>query len=211
MKLKTNQFVNVKFLAFLFVMMTSLSFAQNDPSYIDSSGQIEYAREVEKYKVTIVVSEDLAYSSYNENITFDKIKSDYFDKLQSNNVDVSEFKEDQLAYAAMGYRKKGVVYQFETTSEEKFVKLMSIGFSGVNINEKIVYYKPLTSQQIEDMSRKAISEAKSRADLIAKSAGKKVGKIISLNNYKEENKRAFYGTRDLTEHIFTVSVKYALE
>ena len=173
MKLKTNQFVKVKFLAFLFVMMTSLFFAQNDPSYIDSSGQIEYAREVEKYKVTIVVSEDLAYSSYNENITFDKIKSDYFDKLQSNNFDVSEFKEDQLAYAAMGYRKKGVVYQFETTSEEKFVKLMSIGFSGVNINEKIVYYKPLTSHQIEDLSRRAISQAKSRADLIAKSAGKK--------------------------------------
>ena len=61
-------------LALLFVMISSFSFAQIDKSYIDSSGQVEYSREVEKYSATIIVSEDLAYSSYNENITFDKIK-----------------------------------------------------------------------------------------------------------------------------------------
>lgn len=207
---KTNSSVKMKFLTFLFIMVSSVSFAQVDKPYIDSSGQIEYAREVDKYKVTIVVSEDLAYSNYNENITFDKIKSDYFEKLKRNNVNVSAFVEDKLAYSALGYRKKGMVYQFETSSQDKFVELMAIGFSGVAINEKVVFYKKLSSQQIEELSRKAIADAKSRADLIAKSAGKKAGKIISLNNYKEENKRAFYSTRDLTDHIFTVNVRYEL-
>jgi len=208
---KTNQLATLKILALLFVMISSFSFAQTDKPYIDSSGQIEYARDVEKYSATIIVSEDLAYSSYDENITFDKIKSDYFEKLKSNNVKIEDLKEDALAYTALGYRKKGMVYQFETTSQEKFIKLLAIGFSGVNINEKYVYYKPLSSQQVEDLSKKAIASAKTRAEIIAKSAGKKIGGIISLNNYKEESKRGFYSTRDLTDHIFTVSLKYELQ
>lgn len=208
---KSNQSVNLNMLALLFVMISSFSFAQIDKSYIDSSGQVEYSREVEKYSATIIVSEDLAYSSYNENITFDKIKSDYFDKLKNSNVSITELKEDALAYTAMGYRKKGMVYQFETTSQEKFIKLLSISFSGTNVNEKYVYYKPLPSKQVEDLSRRAIADAKTRAEIIAKSADKKIGRILSLNNYKEESKRGFYSTRDLTDHIFTVSVKYELE
>ena len=203
----TNQLTNVKFLALLFVMVSSFSFAQIDKPYIDSNGQVEYEREVEKYSATIIVSEDLAYSSYDQNITFDKIKSDYFDKLKSSNVDVSKLNEDALAYTALGYRKKGMVYQYETTSQEKFIELLSVGFSGVNINEKYVHYKPLSSQQVEDMSKKAIADAKARATIIAKSAGKKIGQIIYLNNYREESKRGFYSTRDLTDHIFSVSVQ----
>ncbi|QCX39924.1 SIMPL domain-containing protein [Aureibaculum algae] len=212
MKLEnTNSLRNLKLLAILFVMISSFSFAQIDKPYIDVSGQVEYSREVEKYSTTIIVSEDLAYNSYDENTSFDKIKSDYFDKLKSNNVNVSQLKEDALAYTAMGYRKKGMVYQFETTSQSKFIELLSTGFSGVNINEKYVYYKPLTSQQVEDLSKKAIEDAKTRAELIAKSAGKKIGTIFTLNNYREESKRAFYNTRDLTDHVFNIGVRYQLQ
>lgn len=208
---KTSQLINVKFLILLFVMVSSFSFAQMDKPYIDISGQIEYSRDVEKYSAVIIVSEDLAYSSYDQNITFDKIKNDYFDKLTSNNVNTSELKEDALAYTALGYRKKGMVYQYETNSQEKFIELLSVGFSGVSINEKYVYYKPLSSQQVEDFSKRAIAKAKTRATIIAKSAGKKLGDIIYLNNYKEESKRGFYSTRDLTDHIFSVSVRYELQ
>ncbi|MDY7396559.1 SIMPL domain-containing protein [Aureibaculum sp. 2210JD6-5] len=203
--------INAKFLALFFVMVSSFSFAQIDKPYIDSSGQVEYSREVEKYSATIVVSEDLAYSSYDENITFEKIKSDYFGKLKNSNVDITKLKEDELAYTAMGYRKKGMVYQFETTSQEKFIELLSVGFSGVNVNEKYVHYKDLSSQQVGELSSKAIADAKTRAEIIAKSAGKKIGGILSLNNYKEESKRGFYSTRDLTDHIFSVSVRYELQ
>lgn len=208
---KTNQLINLKFLALLFVMVSSISFAQIEKPHIDSNGQVDYTRVIEKFEATIIVSEDLAYSSYEENITFDKIKSDYFGKLKSNGVDVSKLKADELSYTGMGYRKKGMVYQFETTSQEKFVQLLSLGSSGVNINEKYIYYKPLSSQQVEDLSKKAITDAKTRAEIIAKSAGKKLGEIISLSNYREESKRGFYSTRDLTDHIFSVSVKYELQ
>ncbi|WP_117879251.1 SIMPL domain-containing protein [Aureibaculum luteum] len=212
MKLEnTNNLRNLKLLAILFVMISSFSFAQIDKPYIDVSGQVEYSREVERYSATIIVSEDLAYNSYDENTSFDKIKSDYFDKLKSNNVNVSQLKEDTLAYTAMGYRKKGMVYQFETTSQSKFIELLSTGFSGVSINEKHVFYKPLTPQQVEDLSKKAIENAKTRAELIAKSAGKKTGTILSLNNYREESKRAFYNTRDLTDHVFNIGVRYQLQ
>ncbi|RPE00007.1 hypothetical protein EGM88_01730 [Aureibaculum marinum] len=212
---KINQFVinylgNIKLLTLLLVMVTSFSNAQVDKAYIEITEQVEYSREIEKYSATIIIAESLVYNSYEENSTFEKIKSDYFKKLESNNFNTSELKEDAFAYAALGYRKKGMIYQFETTSEDKLIKLLSINGNGVSINEKYVHYKPLSAKTVEDLSKKAISESKKRANSIANSAGKKVGELVYLSNYKEESKRAFYSAINLKNHIFSVNVKYKL-
>lgn len=181
-----------------------------EPAAITCNSQVYYERDIATYTAVILIAEDLAYNSYNEPVSLATLKANYFKKLRLKNINTELLKGDPMAFALLGYRKKGCVFLVETANRDLYLDLLSISSEGVQVNEKYVYFHPLTPDEIRDLSTKALHQAREQAKLIAGAADKKVGEVLAINAYREELKRRFYTTSDVQEHAMSLTVKFAI-
>ncbi len=174
--------------------------AQEDKSFIEVVGVTAYKRTVEKYKVTIIISEDMLYNNGSED--FSELKETYLAKVKASGIDISKLKESEFQYLTTGYNKKGTVFNFVTKDKEELIKVLRIKSLGVIIYNRYVTYKPIN---IELLSKKAIENARQKADKIAKNTNKKIGTIIAIEDSNvNEIREAIY------EDSIEMSVNYQM-
>jgi len=201
-------------LTLLVVVFTTQLFAQNKQHFIEVSGETAYEKVIEKYMIDVTVSEALVYDSYNNDTPdFEEIKDRYFDKLTAAGINTNELKEDKLGYLSGSYRKKGMLYHYETTNKDVFLSFLEIRAKGTQIQSKKVRFKDLTDAKKQELMNAAIKTCKTKAQLIAKSIKRELGAIIEVrdSNYGVSKKEITYYNNYNDSSIYYINLKYAIK
>ena len=168
----------------LILFITSPINAQETTS-IKVSGSAKHFDEAPVFYGSISLSE--TYSSYPEEaIALDQIKEKYDAALQKSGLSLKELKENPVAYTINGYEKEGMVYEYETSSFEDFIKFIgtrSRGVQRLNHGAMIIVDK----KEAEKLLKEALQNAKDKAEIIAKAQGKKLGEIIHVYDKNDVN------------------------
>ncbi len=200
-----------------FITITTMTFAQDNRSYIEVTGVVEFEKLVEKYIAKVIVSKELIYNSHTGSstdtlvTTIDALTETYFKKLTAVNFNTKKLNEDRFGYLTTGFRKEGKLFVFETTSKEEYMKLLSVNsLDGTQIYNRYVVYK-LTSNIAAKLAKKAIENAKQKAVFVAKSANKKIGDIITISdNNQNESKEVLYYDNLGDKGLYQVVVRFEL-
>jgi len=195
----------------LYIALIAISItanAQQNKSYIEVTGIVEYDKTVDKYIVKTIISQDLDYNNNCENI--EELKSNYFKKLSSVNFDASKLKEDSLGYLTFGYKKEGTLLILETKSKDEFMKFLTVSSTGMQIYNRDVIYK-LSSQDATNLAKETIENARRKAEKVAGSVNKKIGDILTIIDHNEnKTKETLYYDSLNDKGIYRTSVRFEL-
>lgn len=200
------------FLAVLAALVTSISAAQNNETFIDVQGAAAYTKEVDRYQLEITISPNAYYSYDGAKPTTKEMKEGFFEHMKENGFEEGRFKlVKTVEYYRENYNQDGMVYSFDTGSKDEFAKLMGIkSLNGVNITNKAVTYKPLADR--ESVIAAALEEARKNAAIVAEALGKKLGGIIAVFDHyvpSFSNSGSYY--QEMNESIYYVKVRFAFE
>jgi len=144
---------------------------------IEVNSTVKITKEIIVYRVKVMfnfIGEGDDYSSLEEK------KEAYLKKTQKKGFKIENFKENELEYLIMGY-KKGVLYTYETSSKEKFLSLLKIHINGIyyyDFEQKFIFNEKVYDKSLE----KIIAKAKVKANKIAKKINRRIGKIIMIKD-----------------------------
>ena len=154
------------------------------------------------------------FSNYtSEAISLDQMKEQYDQALKRNGLALSEFKEDPLGYAQLGYDKKGILYQYKTTSIDKFQGFLmskSFGLQRLDYSYTII----IDTDETILLIAKALEDAKLKAQLIASEIGKKLGSVRNIedrNILNTEIKKSMYYEQRIGEYSYEIIVIFDLK
>jgi uncharacterized protein YggE len=134
------------------------------------------------YKTDVTLSLENSYYADNPCTTLDELKAKYFAEVKKRGVDVSKFIQDDMAYSATGYRNDGTTLHFQTKDKEEMLSVVTIKMA--QVMPSYVQVKDVVSEdEVKQLAKKAISEARENAELLAEISGEKVDKIYSINSY----------------------------
>ncbi len=203
-------------LSIAFIAITTMTFAQGNKSYIEVTGVAEFEKSVEKYIAKVIVSKELIYDSHTGSstdtlaTTINTLTEKYFKKLTTTNFDTKKLKEDKFGYLTTGFRKEGKLLVFETASEKEYMKLLSVNLDGTQIYNRYAVYK-LTTNTATELAKKAIENAKQKAQLVAKSTNRKIGEIITISdNNQNKSKEVLYYDNLGDTGLYQVIVRFEL-
>ena len=199
-----------------FIAITTMTFAQDNRSYIEVTGIVEFEKPVKKYIAKVIVAKELIYDSHEGSstetsaTTIDALTDKYFKKLTAVNFDTKKLNEDKFGYLTTGFRKEGKLFIFETTSVKEYVKLLSVNLDGIQIYNRYAVYK-LSTNAATEIAKQAIENAKQKAKLVANSSNKKIGDIIVIsdNNQNESKEVLYYDNLD-DKGLYQVIVRFEL-
>ena len=193
-------------IAFLTITTATVK-AQGDKSFIEVVGTTSYKRTVDQYTVTIIITEDVIMNNGSDE-RFAELKERYLTKVKASGIDISKLKESEFQYLTTGYVKEGTVFSFYTTSKDELIKILKIRSLGVINYNRYATYKPM---DIEVLSKKAIENARQKAEKIAKNSNNKIGAIIAI---KDENvneiREAIYEDSTLVSVNYPITVRFEL-
>jgi len=193
-------------LTIAFITINTAVKAQEKKSFIEVAGTTTYKKSVEKYHATIIISEDMLYNNGSER--FADLKEMYLTKVKASNIDISKFKESEFQYLTTGYNKEGTVFNFETKSRDEFIKGLKIKSLGVVVFSRYVSYKLVDT---EVLSKKAIDNARQKAEKIAKNTNKKVGSIILIKDDNiNEIRESIYEDNTVVPVNYQITVRFEL-
>jgi len=191
-----------------FIAISISTFAQQNESYIDVTGNVEYDKTVEKYIVKTIISQDLDYDNNCESI--EELKSNYFKKLGNANFDTKKLKQDQLAYMTFGYKKEGTLLILETKSKDEFMNFLTVNSTGMQIYNRDVVYK-LSSKEVTNLAKEAIDNARLKAENIARSVNKKLGDILTIIDHNQhKTKETLYYDSLNDKGVYVTQVRFEL-
>lgn len=190
----------------LFVTMTS--FAQNTPNTISVSGNYSYTVQPELTAKMILSLSNVYYDAPGLNLP--ELKSTYLNNISKAGLDKNMVKEDELAYAMMGYEKEGVILEFKTKSLEQLKTFLNVKALGVSKSDASIEFT-LTDDEMANYAKLAYDNAKSKAEAIAKKIGRTVGKAIYISdsNNNKVSESLYYAT-DITSRDYYLTVSFEL-
>ncbi|MEM8509122.1 MAG: hypothetical protein AAF717_14920 [Bacteroidota bacterium] len=167
------------------------------------------------YKATITVGS--GYSSLpTEVMTLESLKQRYKQELEKEGFAFSELKESPngFGYETLGQKKEGLVYAFTTTSMttmRKFMKIRPLGVESIYVVSSIV----IDAKETEELTTLALAQARARGTAIANAMGKKLGKIIKvediLNQWGKTIETSVYYDRPADECQYRLDITFAIE
>jgi len=87
-----------------------------------------------------------------------------------------------MAYSATGYRNDGTILHFQTNNKEEMLSVATIKMA--QVMPSYVQVKDVVSEdEVKQLAKKAIKEARKNAELLAEISGEEVDKIYSINSY----------------------------
>ncbi len=196
---------------FIFFLIPFLGKAQEKKTIKVPGRAIHIDKEL-TFKST--VSLNATYSSYSSDaISLKEMKSRYDDALKQNGLSLADLKEDPSGYIYLGQDKAGTLYNFKTTSVEKFnrfLKSKSFSLQFITNGYSIV----ISKNEAQIVIAKAIENAKEQAKIIAEIANKKLGDILkvednNLINVEIKNQPIYYNL-NIGEYVYDVSVIFEL-
>ena len=142
--------------------------------------------------------------------TIDELKKAYASALSKVNIDFSQFEED-LLYRITSYSyNTSEFYLYQTSSLDEVQRILSQKMEGVTNVRVDILVEELNHNQIGELSKKAIEDAKNQAIIIASKLQKKIGKIITIENSNYRS-QVFYSGRMKEPAKYQVKVTFLLE
>ncbi|EPR74939.1 hypothetical protein ADIWIN_0026 [Winogradskyella psychrotolerans RS-3] len=199
-----------KIIFLMALLFTVPLIAQEHKNTITVVGETETIVDDDSYIVLIGLQQVLVYEGQGEvEVTsLDEVKKNYIKKLEASGIEFSQFTRNTYYEFAMSYsqNRESEYYHFKTSNKEDVRKLSKLKSAGMSVVNTEVEAKKLTNEQLVDLSKKAIDNAKERANALAKEMNKTIGEIISI---VDQNSSAqyiqSYGTSTLQSHAVTVS------
>lgn len=173
-----------QFIVALLLCISTIGIAQSPTTErtISTNGSVAIESKELLYKTDITLSLENSYYAENPCTSIDELKTKYFEAAQKLGVDTSKFIQDDLAYAATGYRKGGTLLHFETKDKAEILKLTSISMA--QVMPSYVQVKDIISEkQTKELVARAIAEAQKNANILAEASGEKIDRIYSINSY----------------------------
>lgn len=171
------------------------------------NGLYEYLVEP-TYKACMCVSLSNVYSG--QEITYAELMDNYLVELAGANISKEELTADPLGYLLNGYEKGGNFFTYETPSIKQLHKFLNIRIEGV-IKFDVTFEVSLSDEQMAKYAEAALSDARKRAELAAKSTGKKVGDICYIEDTNPPSYlEGFYINQGPLLRKYNVSVAFEL-
>lgn len=201
----------------VFIVLTVLTItsaiAQETSETITVTGETNTQTGIERYLITVSLKQ-IVPDGYQqlEPKSLDEVKQTYRDKLKSVGVDFNKFQKNVVyrLYASYSDVTDIEYYNYNATSEEEAMKIITQKVSGLTIVQVEAKAKEQTNTQWADLTLKAIEDAKVKAQKTASSLGKTLGKIKKIENSSTNTQYVnITNPREVQKHYVTVT--FALE
>ncbi|WP_055437561.1 SIMPL domain-containing protein [Lacinutrix algicola] len=201
----------MKKLIFLLAVLFSVSaIAQEHRNTITVVGETETSVEDNSYTILISLQQILVYEGQGEVevASVSEVKNNYINRLGDLGIDFSRFRRSTYYEFASSYGQGRVTeyYFLKTTNKEEVRKIINLKLAGTSIANTEIEAKKLTKDELVKLAKKAMDNARDKAEALAKKMNKTVGEIVSLvdQNTSEQHAQS-YGTSKVQSHVITVS------
>lgn len=204
-----------KLFSLLVVLMFCTLAKGQEQSIIKVSAHVVHKDALPLYKAIITVGS--GYSSLpSEVMTIESLKARYKQELEKAGFSFNDLKENPngFGYETLGQKKEGLVYEYTTASMadiKKFMKIRPLGVESIYVVSLI----EIDTKETLELSKRAIKNAQEKASAIAKAMGKKLGKIIKVeditNRWANVIETSVYHDRPPNECRYNLDVTFKLE
>lgn len=198
----------------LCITCSTLVFAQERPT-IKISTNVTHSDTSPIYKASITIGS--GYSSLPaEVMKFETLKQRYKGELENAGFQFESLVENPngFGYETLAQKKEGAVYEYTTTSLEKMRKFMQIRPLGVE-SIYVVSQIELDAKETQELAKKAIAQARTKAAAIAAGMGKKLGEIVGVddvvNRWGTIIETSIYHDRPANECKYSLDVTFELQ
>ncbi|MDH7446254.1 SIMPL domain-containing protein [Aquimarina sp. 2201CG14-23] len=200
----------MKNLIFILIFSVNAMFAQQKNT-IMVAGEATKTIAIEKYVVNVEFREIMADTYQNiKPQNLEELKKEYASMLSKIGVDFSQFQENALYRVTSGQYNTTTYYYYTANSIEEVQKIISLRMKGVTSTWVDIVSKEKTTMEIAALNKKAIENAKDKANAIAKNIDKKIGEILNIEdvNYQQH---LYYPSKPTESLKYYIKVTFLLE
>ncbi|MDO6516011.1 hypothetical protein [Zobellia uliginosa] len=199
----------------LLLFLCSLSMAQQQPNTIKVNARATYIDPEPVFKADISLTDSYSDQSINK-IQIDQLRAHFKKLIEENGLSWKDIKEHPgtFGFETMGYKKEGIIYQYETKSAEnmrQFLKIKSPLIQSLNTTS----YIQIDKSEAEKITQMAFDKSYEQASLLAKTMNKDLGDIISVQEngsvYGKQYGVSLYYDRPPGEFYYDIVVTYELK
>ena len=201
----------MKKIIFLIAVLFSVSLiAQENRNTITVVGETETSVEDTSYTVLIALQPILVYEGQGEVevASVNEVKNNYINKLGELGIDFSRFRRSTYYEFASSYGQGRVTeyYFLKTENKDDVRKIINLKLAGTSISNTEIEAKKLTNDELVSLAKKAMDNARDKAESLAKRMNKTVGEVVGIvdQNTSEQYMQS-YGTSKVQNHVVTVS------
>ncbi|WP_400078156.1 hypothetical protein [Winogradskyella sp. R77965] len=162
------------------------------------------------YKTEVTLTMDNGYYDDSPYKTLDDLMAKYYEELKKENVDISKFTRDDLAYVASGYRKKGTTLRFITKDKKEILRVTGIKMAQV-MPSYVQVKSETTDEDVKMLTKKALVDARKNAEILTESAGEELDKIYSINSSYSSGYDSYWKSPNSSSEYFSITVVYTLK
>lgn len=201
-----------KFIVLLLLSSLSMLTQAQEQNFIRIVGNARLEVKPEAIRLNLVLTgiERDEYQKIREK-SIDEIKLELDATLKTMGYSLNDIVEIWPPKAGYGYSKKNSEnYYLDAKNEEDAKRMSKITIKGLQIT-KFDYVYPDVEFDDMALSKQAMSDAKRKADALAKHVGKKVGRIISIEDASNKQLRPLVSNNKSTQHYqYNLVITYEL-
>ena len=161
-----------KVIFFLSLLLAMPGMAQDNKNTIVVYGEAEKTVLDDSYTVLIALQQILVYDGQVEveATSLDDVREKAIKNFKAIGIDFKRFKRSTYYEfsSAYGQGRESAYYYLKTFDEAEVRKIIKLKSSGMSISNIEVEAKKLSGEELADLSLQAITNAKEKAELIAK-------------------------------------------
>lgn len=163
----------------LFFSSAAALYAQsNKTTTVSVTGNALVERQLVGYKALITLSLDEGYYAYPECTNIEEFTAKYYQRLADVGFEGSSLIASPFQFSSYGNQKGNTTLHLETPLLSDIEKLAQVRMNGLNAQYSMKYVLPKAKE--EALLKTALDDAAQRATSIAKTSGKRLGKMISI-------------------------------
>ena len=162
----------------LFFSSTVAQYAQSNNTTVSVTGSALVERQLVGYKAQITLSLDEANYAYPECTNIEELTAKYYQRLADVGFDSSLLEASSFQFSTYGNQKGNITLHLETELLSNIEKLAQVRMNGLNAQYSMKFVLPQAEE--EALLKTALDDAAQRAVSIAKTSGKRLGKMISI-------------------------------
>lgn len=199
-----------KFIFLMALLFTVPLIAQEHKNTITVIGETDTKVDDQSYTILIAIQQILVYEGQTEveATSLEEVKKNYINKLADLGIDFSRFRRNTYYEFAMSYgqNRDSEYYYLKTSNKEDVRKIIKLKLAGTSIANADIEAVKITNNQLVELSKKAIDDAKEKAEALAKKLDKTIGDIVAIADQNTNMQYIqSYGTSTVQSHSVTVT------
>lgn len=169
---------------FLFVQQLSAQLPAVNENFIRIVGQAESEVKSQGLELTLTMSE-IPPNEYKKVMykSLKDVKQEFYAFMERNNIPKANLQQDVMTGMKTRYKKQATeTYTLKVKDEAAALEFTKTEINGLAITKAEHVYPEYDPQLDETMAISAIEDAKRKANNIAKAIGRKLGKIINIED-----------------------------